>query len=111
MVVKDKIGRNRYIVFELQHMKQYTKNDIINLLRQIFSDERTVKIPWVIKCNNHRVMVRCRHTEKQTVIKKLNTEIVYHNEKLNIRTIGTSGTIKCATKNFFRHFSPLNKNK
>lgn len=71
MVVKDKVGRHRYILF-------FFKNKKIDSIV-----DRKFKLVF---CKKNYGIIRCRHIDKDKVIEFLN--------KHGYKTIKTSGTIK-----------------
>ena len=72
MVVKDKVGRHRYILF-FSPDKNFKAIKKIKFVKLAFSKD------------NYGI-VKCRHTDKEKVIDYLN--------KAGYKTIKTSGTIK-----------------
>lgn len=77
MVVKDKIGRRRYILFNAQGFKKSY------LLKKIREYEGNLKLVFY---NESYGIVKCKHTEKEKVIEFL--------RNAGIETKVTSGTIK-----------------
>ncbi|MEM1514231.1 MAG: hypothetical protein QXW78_01970 [Candidatus Thermoplasmatota archaeon] len=83
MVVKDKVGRQRYILFTAEYKK-------IKLIKEY----NKVKL---IFYNGKYGIVKCSHIEKEEIINFLNS--------VNCKTLYTSGTIKKIRKilnNFLR---------
>ncbi len=72
MVVKEKIGRNRYILFLIE------KEEDIKFLKS-----ENLKLVFL---NEKYGIVKCKHTEKEKVIEFLN--------KKKFKTLKTSGTIR-----------------
>ncbi|MBC7128475.1 MAG: hypothetical protein H5T45_01925 [Thermoplasmatales archaeon] len=73
MVVKDKVGRQRYILFTAEHEKVRLIKEYKNKLKLIFYDGKYG-------------LVKCSHLEKEKVINFLNS--------IDCKTLYTSGTIK-----------------
>lgn len=76
MVVKDKIGRQRYILF----ISDRSKKELMEVVRKY---KGKIKL---IQYNKEYGIIRCGHKEKEKVINFLNN--------CGLRTIKTSGTIK-----------------
>ena len=74
MVVKDRIGRKRYILFSTKGQK---KAEIIKAI-----GNKT----YLVFYNKKYGIVRCKHTEKDSTIKFLSS--------IGFKTLKTSGTIK-----------------
>ncbi|MCD6171021.1 MAG: hypothetical protein J7J36_01170 [Thermoplasmata archaeon] len=74
MVVKDRIGRKRYILFSTGGQK---KAEIIKVIKNK---------AYLVFYNKKYGIVRCKHTEKENIIKFLSST--------GFKTIKTSGTIK-----------------
>ena len=92
MVVKEKRGRKRYILFE--HTKKVEKNNIKAFLKQ-HSESINGKIRWrIINFENKNTIILVDHT-KARIIRNL---IEVNSEKLGIKSIKTSGTLKALQK-------------
>ena len=88
MVVKEKKGRKRYILF--RHSNKGPKSNLINFFRKkIGSLEAKIKCK-LIKSNTEKGIVRVDHTLSEISKKIMNNE----SDELKIITIKTSGTIK-----------------
>jgi RNase P/RNase MRP subunit POP5 len=133
MVVKSKIGRKRYIVFQIDTGTIIDKKSLIytiknrfrdskpsvdhgvqnGLVTNEFSDFRT--IPWVIYIRNNYGLIRCHHLDTEKAIELLNSirELVGVNQPVKIKTLGTTGTIKSARKKYLDKYFlyPLNNHK
>ena len=92
MVVKEKRGRKRYILFE--HTKKVEKKNIKAFLKQ-HSESINGKIRWrIINFENENSIILVDHT-KTRIIRNL---IEVNSEKLGIKSIKTSGTLKALQK-------------
>ena len=49
---------------------------------------------YVVRFNGEKGIVKCNHVEKENTIKLLNSIEKISSYKVNIQTVGTSGTIK-----------------
>ncbi|MEW6069453.1 MAG: Rpp14/Pop5 family protein [Candidatus Thermoplasmatota archaeon] len=102
MAVKDKIGRKRYIVFELIAPRPIRKEEVIRLIRRSFGKLIQEIDPWLLKYRNNKGLLRCRHTKKGEAIKILSSITKINEEEIKIKTLGTSGTIKRASRKYLR---------
>lgn len=91
MVVRDKVGRNRYVAFVVA--PPVDKPRLVSALKSAPGPDR----PWLIEYDGARGLVRCAHTAKDATIEFLNALRVGASR---IRTIGTSGTIRKAREKF-----------
>ena len=53
---------------------------------------------FLTRINGDKGIVRCKHTEKDNTINLLTSITTIEGEKVNIKTLGTSGTIKSLIK-------------
>ena len=102
MAVKDKIGRKRYIAFEITAPRAVQKSEVIRLIRTSFGGLVKDINPWLVKYKRNKGLLRCAHTKKEAVIKLLSSIKNINGMEIEIKTLGTSGTIKCATRKYFR---------
>ena len=92
MVVKEKRGRKRYILFE--HTKKIEKKNIKAFLKQ-HSESINGKIRWrIINFESEKSILLIDHT-KARVTRNLIEE---NGEKLGIKSVKTSGTLKALRK-------------
>ena len=92
MVVKEKRGRKRYILFE--HTKKVELNHIKTFLKQN-SKLINGKIRWkIINFENEKSIILIDHT-KSVITRNLIKE---NSDKLGIKPVKTSGTLKALTK-------------
>jgi len=92
LVVKEKRGRKRYILFE--HTKEVEKNNI-----KIFLEENSKlingKVRWkIIKFEKKESIIRIDH-KKIIITRNLIEE---NSDKLGIKPVKTSGTLKALKK-------------
>lgn len=83
MVVKEKRGRRRYILFRMDHNPR-SKEAFVSFLRSNL-DTRGY-IPYVIQCKDDLVIVRCQPGERDEAIQAM--------ESLGGRSLLTSGTLR-----------------
>ena len=92
MVVKEKRGRKRYILFE--HTKKVEKNSIKTFLKQN-AELINGKILWrIITFETKKSIILIDH-KKSIIARKLFEE---NSNKLGIKPIKTSGTLKALIK-------------
>jgi len=92
--------RKRYIGFVLinesdeQIVKSEIRNEIQKRCLELFDKKPdNVRID-IIQFDGEKGIVRCGHTQKEDMIKLLNSIDSISNKKVKIKTVGTSGTIK-----------------
>ena len=89
MVVRDKVGRNRYVAFvvappvERSRLTAALRDGPVRLL--------------LVEYDGGRGLVRCAHTAKEETIAFLNALRVGN---ARLRTVGTSGTIRKAREKY-----------
>ena len=92
--------RRRYIGFIIKNKSvgKITKFDIIDEIKNqcILTFNKNIKNMGirVIKFNGDFGIIRCNYLEKDNIIKLLNSINKINNNKIKIKTIATSGTIK-----------------
>jgi RNase P/RNase MRP subunit POP5 len=59
---------------------------------------------YLIRFKEDKGIVKCKHTEKENTIKLLRSIKSISSNKLNIETVGTSGTIKSLIKKHMTDF-------
>jgi RNase P/RNase MRP subunit POP5 len=130
MVVKSKIGRKRYIVFQIDTGTSIDKRALIYTIKKNFQgsrfsfkdleqnkpiekeSEHFQAVPWVIYIRNNYGLVRCHHLDTDKTIAFLQSirQVVGVNQPVKIKTLGTTGTIKSARKKYLDKYFlyPLN---
>ncbi|TLZ53373.1 MAG: hypothetical protein E6K18_00245 [Methanobacteriota archaeon] len=97
MVVRDKVGRNRYVAFVVTPPVE--KARLLAALKSAPGSDR----PWLVDYDGGRGLVRCAHTSKDATIELLNALRI---GDARLRTTGTSGTIRKARAKFLPPKSP-----
>ncbi len=97
MTVREKQGRNRYVVFVVS--PPVDKGRFLAALKTARGPDR----PWLVEYDGARGLVRCAHTAKDATIAFLNG---LHIGNASVRTVGTSGTIRKAREKFLRFRNP-----
>ena len=105
MLVIIKEGRRkRYIGFEVKSAKDvvFTKEQIIEEIQKkclfLFEKECKELGIYIVRFNDKKGIIRCKHTDKENTIKILKSIKKISNENVAIETLGTSGTIKALVK-------------
>jgi len=100
MVVKDRVGRKRYILFAVNSQRDLSRGALIGIINRAVSEHikksGTILHPWLTIYNGKWGIIRCPHTEKTELISLLasigNTE--RSSKRAFIATVKTSGSIK-----------------
>ncbi len=100
MVVKDKVGRRRYIAFEIISDKNIQRNEVVKMIRKEFVHRYISVKPWLTRYRNNKGLMRCAHTGKDEAIRILTSVKQIGKTDVEIRTTGTSGTIKAAMRKY-----------
>ena len=89
-MIKDEIGRRRYILFSVDG--KASRTDLIysmnNHYHRIFNDEN---VPWLTVYTGDKGIVRCLHTQQEDIVQLINN---IANETFSLTSCKTSGTIK-----------------
>lgn len=104
MPSKIKNERKRYIAFRIHSPRIILRNEFIAAIREhISSKEDLDKMkPWLTVFENNKGILRCVHTNKDkatsllTSIKTIGRDMI----PIKIETLGISGTIKKAKRNY-----------
>jgi RNase P/RNase MRP subunit POP5 len=97
MVVKDKVGRKRYIVFEVDPPGS-SRRDLIRELNRRSKGFGLDEPPKLTVFDGHHGIVACRHLEKERVIGLLQDIELIAGSSVSVRSLLTSGTIYKAKK-------------
>lgn len=87
MVVKDRRGRRRYIIFRVEG-EDIDRRCLLHLLRHTFPRAEEIKL---IQFDGKLGIVRCPHLRQQEVIERLNS---IANGGVKITALRSSGTLK-----------------
>jgi ribonuclease P/MRP protein subunit POP5 len=102
VVVKDRVGRSRYVAFEISSDDVVSTGDLISSFRKAadkYDDAERIR-PWLIMFEKGKGIVRCSHTSKDEVINLLKSVKGVGGKKVKIRTLGTSGTVRGARRKY-----------
>lgn len=101
MVEKNKI-RKRYIAFEVYAMRDITRKEINYAIHRSSNrlPEKMIMSPILTFFKDNRGIVLCSHAEKEKTIEILRSIDAVGEERIEVevRTLGTSGTIKGAKR-------------
>ena len=96
--------RRRYIGFEVKPLKDvvFTKKQIFEEIQNsglsIFEKDCKELGIYLVRFDDKKGIVRCKHTDKENIIKLLKSIKKISNENVEIETLGTSGTIKALVR-------------
>ncbi|MHA2433708.1 MAG: Rpp14/Pop5 family protein [Candidatus Thorarchaeota archaeon] len=98
MVVRDKVGRKRYIVFRVDVERAISRKDFE---RAVLSSFRMKGIlhsirPKLMDFDGEVGILRCLHTGKERAIEILNSTTRVADTEVRVETVKTSGTIRKA---------------
>lgn len=102
MVVKDRVGRSRYIAFLVSSKEEVRTGDLISTIKKAvdkYEDAEKIR-PWIIMFEKGKGIARCSHTAKDECINLLRSIRSVGGQSVQIRTLGTSGTVKGARKKY-----------
>ena len=89
-MIKDKIGRSRYILFSVDG--KASRVDIIHALNVFYQKKcGDGEVPWLTVYTRKYGIVKCKHVQKEKIITLLNS---LQRETFKLKTVKTSGTIK-----------------
>ncbi|MDH7506902.1 MAG: Rpp14/Pop5 family protein [Candidatus Thermoplasmatota archaeon] len=117
--IVNKNDRHRYIYFivksknkQLYIEKSDFYNEIKQQCRKLFNKNCEDMGLYLISFNGKKGIIKCNHIQKENTIKLLNSIKKVLLNEIEIRTIGTSGTIKTLTKKYIKnnHNQKLSKN-
>ncbi|MBN1109217.1 MAG: hypothetical protein JXA45_00500 [Methanomassiliicoccales archaeon] len=95
MVVKERRGRRRYIVFRTD--RSVPTEELLAVFTSIFSP-RGIKTPKLIQFDGRMGILRCSHGDKEAVIEALARR---GGGDLSIVTLSTSGTLRTLRERYF----------
>jgi len=102
VVVKDRVGRSRYVAFEVSSKGAVRTGDLITTFKRAadkYDDAEKIR-PWLIMFENGKGIVRCSHTSKDECINLLQSIKGVGGTRVKIKTLGTSGTVRGARKKY-----------
>jgi len=103
--------RKRYIGFKIVFTEKkfrIKKTEIIQTIRKncdnLFGEHCKQMGLFLLRFDGEQGIVRCRHTEKENTIDFLTSINEIKENKVQIETLGTSGTIKALVKKHMKDF-------
>ncbi len=95
--------RFRYVVFRISG-DEVVKKDVIRTLNALSRDEALEESHrlMLVHFEDNAGLVRCRHTMKERVIELMNGLRSIGGRDVDVKTVGTSGTIKAALSKYIR---------
>ena len=99
--------RRRYIGFMINSKHIFEKNDLIQKIQKICMKSYNKKCNemgiFLIRLKDNKGIIRCNHIEKENTIKLLKSIDKITKYKVDIETLGTSGTIKSLVKKYLQN--------
>lgn len=98
MVVRDKVGRKRYIVFRVDAERAISRRDFEQALLLSFRSRRSLQSvrPKLIHFDGKAGILRCLHKGKERAIEILTATTRVADTDVKVETVKTSGTIRKA---------------
>lgn len=98
MVVRDKVGRKRYIVFRVDAERAISRRDFEQAIISSFRVKGTFQSvrPKLIGFDGKAGILRCLHTGKERAIEILTATTRVADKDVKVETVKTSGTIRKA---------------
>ena len=99
---KKKSERKRYIAFKVNAPREITRGEFITAIKRKVP-QRTLwgeMTPWLTVFENNRGILRCAHTCLDEAIKLLSSITQVGGGRVEVVTLGTSGTIKKAKQRY-----------
>jgi len=96
MVVKDKVGRKRYIAFTVDADRSLRRHEMIRGINQVIPPGMNKEDVRLTVFTQDAGIVLCPHIKKEEMIKALNSIKHIAGTRAEVRTVITSGTIKKA---------------
>lgn len=110
MVVKDRIGRNRYIAFVVERKEAVDHKEVASAIlskASAFGGLGNIR-PRVVFFEGNRGILRCSHLAKDKAIELLSSIDEIGGKKVRIKTLSTSGTVK-KVKKFLEDYGYVDK--
>jgi RNase P/RNase MRP subunit POP5 len=102
VVVKDRVGRSRYVAFEVTSEDLVGTGDLIATFKRAsdkYENGERIR-PWLIMFEKGKGIVRCAHKSKDECINLLQSIRGVGGKDVKIRTLGTSGTVRGARRKY-----------
>ena len=86
--------RYRYVAFRLESTRAYRREEVLEVMRAL-----TPRL-WLVDFEGTSGLVRTTNMEKDAAIAALNGIQAMAGEAVHVTTVGTSGTIRAATRKY-----------
>jgi ribonuclease P/MRP protein subunit POP5 len=100
VVVKDRVGRNRYVAFRLEGGEGATRGEMEGALREAARGLPVEARPELLRFAEGKGIVRCGHRHRDAVVEALRTIRSVGRQGARVETLGTSGTIRKAVEKY-----------
>ena len=86
--------RYRYIAFRVEGPQPFRREQVLDALHRLPDP------PWLVGFDDPKGLVRCTHRQKEATIDALRAIRVIAGVAVQVTTLGTSGTIRAATRKY-----------
>lgn len=100
-VVKDRIGRNRYVAFRVEGGGNVQVGEVTQALRDVSRSLPEEARPGLVRFQDGLGLVRVSHRHKEDTIRLLRSLRTIGERAVRVRTLGTTGTIRKAIRAYF----------
>jgi RNase P/RNase MRP subunit POP5 len=98
MVVRDKVGRKRYIVLSVNSESTLSHDDLDRTVVSLLREKGRLQFvrPKLIDFDGRAGIIRCSHTGRDELVDILNSLTVVSGAAVQVKTVKTSGTLRKA---------------
>ncbi|MFQ5986098.1 MAG: Rpp14/Pop5 family protein [Thermoplasmata archaeon] len=106
MVVKERVGRNRYIAFRIEGGEDLQAGEVKAALTEASWHEPKEARPWLVRFRTGAGIVRVSHLHKDTALRLLRSLQRIAARRVTVRTLGTTGTVRRAIRKYLEPPDP-----
>ena len=106
MVVKDRVGRFRYIAFRIDGGKDLQTGEVIRALSEASQNHPREARPRLVHLRDGEGVVRVSHLHRDAAIPLLQSLRTVGEREVRVLTVGTSGTIRKAIQKYLGRAPP-----
>ena len=99
-VVKDRVGRYRYVAFRVQGGAGLSRAQVVQALQEASQGLPEDARPWLIRWEEGAGVVRCGHRHKEAALDLLRSLGRVGGREVRVETLGTSGTVRKAVRKY-----------
>lgn len=100
MVVRDRVGRRRYVAFRVEGGADLALDEVVQALREASQHLPEEARPWVVRFQDGQGIVRCDHRYTREARELLQGLLRIGDREVGVRTLGTSGTIRKTVRKY-----------